>query len=89
MNTDQEDRRLELFSTLVDFAEEFGNLGVIVAIHQLLEIQVEEDNCCVTCQRKAEWLHREVSRVLARYEQEFPQQGAMARINHGGVGQVQ
>lgn len=86
---EQDDMRLELFSTLVDLAEELGNLGLIVAIHQLLEIQVEEDACCVRCQRKAQWWHREMSQLLARYEREFPEPGAVARINHSGSGLIQ
>jgi hypothetical protein len=81
LTADQEDRGLELFSTLAELAAEFGNLTVIVAMQQVLEVEVEEDACCVTCQRKTEWLHRELSRLLTSYEQEFPEHEAVARIN--------
>jgi hypothetical protein len=89
MNTEQEDERLEPFTTVMELANEYGNLEVIIAIQQLLAFQLEEDACCTTCQRKAEWWSREMSSLVARYEREFPEMGAVAMINHAGVGQVQ
>jgi hypothetical protein len=74
----------DLFETVAGLAEEFGSLTVIVAVQQVLEMEVEQDACCTTCQRKAEWFHRELSRLLNRYEQEFPEISAVARINSLG-----
>jgi hypothetical protein len=86
---EQEDMGLELFEAVAGLAEDFGNLTVIVAINELLAIEVSENACCVTCQRKAEWLHRQLSQLLTRYEMEFPEMGAVARINHRMPGLVQ
>jgi hypothetical protein len=84
LSADQEDRGLELFSTLVEMATEFGNLTVIEAMQQVLKMEVEQDGCCTTCQRKAEWWNRELSQLLCRYHREFPEISAVARINSLG-----
>ena len=89
MIIDQEEERVEPFATVMELAQEYGNLDVIIAITHLLEFQLEEDACCTACQRKAEWWSREMSRLLARYEQEFPEMGAVGMINHAGPGTVQ
>jgi hypothetical protein len=90
MNTDQEEDRVEPFATVMELAHEYGNLEVIIAIHHLLAFQQEDDAaCCTTCQRKAEWWNREMSQLVARYEREFPEVGAVAKINHAGSGLIQ
>jgi hypothetical protein len=89
LSADQEDRELELFSKLAELAAEFGNLTVIIAMQQVLEMEVEEDACCTTCQRKAAWWHREFSRLQNSYKQEFPEHEAVARINSPMPGMVQ
>lgn len=86
---DEIDTGLEIISRLAELAEDFGNLQLIVAIHQLLAIEVEEDFCCVSCQRKAEWWHREILRFLAQYQREFPEMGAVAKVNHPMPGLIQ
>jgi hypothetical protein len=90
MSLDQEEERVEPFTTVMEMAQEYGNLEVIIAITQLMAFQQKEDAaCCTTCQRKAEWWSREMSQLVARYEREFPEDDAVARINHNGVSQVQ
>jgi hypothetical protein len=74
----------ELFEIVAELVAEFGNLTVIEVMQQLLEMEVEEDACCTTCQRKSIWLNREVSRLLSRYQREFPDIPAVARINSLG-----
>jgi hypothetical protein len=89
MNTEQEHERLEPFTTVMELAKEYGNLEVIIAIRYLLEFQLEEETCCASCERKAQWWSREMSSLVARYKREFPEPGAVAMINHAGVGHVQ
>jgi hypothetical protein len=79
----------ELVNTLVELTERYRHLMVIVAFNELLALEVEEDACCISCQRKADWLHGEISQLLAGYEREFPALPAVAQINHRGVGRVQ
>jgi hypothetical protein len=79
----------ELFEAVAELAAEFGNLTVIEATQQVLEMEAEENACCTTCQRKAIWLNRELLRLLSRYQCDFPEISAVERINHGGVSQVQ
>jgi hypothetical protein len=86
---EREDMEQELFEVVAGLVAEFGNLTVIEAMQQVLEMEVEEQACCVTCERKSIWLNRELSRLLARYEQEFPEHEAVARINHPMPGLVQ
>jgi hypothetical protein len=79
---EQEDMERELFVAVTELVAEFGNLTVIAAMQEVLEMEVEENACCVTCETKARWWHRELLRLLSRYEQEFPEIGAVARVNH-------
>jgi hypothetical protein len=81
---EQEDMEQELFEAVAGLAAEFGSLTVILAMQQVLEMEVEADACCTTCQRKSIWLNRELSRLLSRYQSEFPEMGAVARINSLG-----
>jgi hypothetical protein len=86
---EQEDMEQELFGAVAQLTAEFGNLTVIVAIQRVLEMEVEENGCCVACQRKAGWWHRELSRLLTKYQGEFPEIPAVARINSPMPGLVQ
>jgi hypothetical protein len=88
MTTDQEER-VEPFATVMELALEYGNLEVIIALHYLLGFQLEEESCCVSYQQKAEWWNREMSQLMARYEMEFHEADAVARINHRGAELVQ
>jgi hypothetical protein len=83
-NMEQEDNGLLLLSTVAGLAEEYGNLAVLVAMHHLLAMEVEEDGCCLTCHRKAQWLDGQMQQQLVRYQQEFPAIDAIAKVNHPG-----
>jgi hypothetical protein len=81
---EHENMEQELFEAVAGLVAEFGNLTVIEVMQQVLEMEVEQDVCCTTCQRKSIWLNREVSRLLSRYQCEFPEISAVARINSLG-----
>jgi len=88
--TDQDEERIEPFSSVMELCENFGYLTVIESINTLLGFEVAEDACCVTCQRKAMWWKAAIAEDLARFQNEFPSPGVMARVNHfGAVGVVQ
>jgi hypothetical protein len=95
----------EPLATVMQLAEDFGNVSVIAAITASLAIEVDEDRCCVLCARKAKWLRDELLTVLDRFEKEFRcsaslnsgvdpvdqhrPTGAVARINSTVVNRVQ
>jgi hypothetical protein len=85
----REDMEQELFDAVAGLVAEFGSLTVIVAMQQVLDMQVEQDACCTTCQRKAEFWNRELSRLLGRYHEEFSDLGAVAKVNHFGSELIQ
>ena len=79
----------DLINSIAAVAEEYGNLAIFVTLRELLAVEVQEDACCVLCQRKAQWMHGELSKLLARFENEFPATQAVARVNHPGSALVQ
>jgi hypothetical protein len=82
---DQEDQRLQPISTLMKLAEDYGNLTLINAVTHLFAMEVEEDRCCVTCQRKAVWMLERLARLLNDFEEEFPPAPAVTKVNHPGT----
>jgi hypothetical protein len=70
--TNQEDRQLEPFTTVMEAAETYGRLPVLEAIHLLLGFDFAENSCCAKCQKKAQFLHGGLSELLAMYMREFP-----------------
>jgi hypothetical protein len=86
---DQEDPRLDLIFNLMQLAEGHGNLNLIYAITHLFTMEVEENRCCVHCQRKAVWMHERLVQLLEDYEETFPPTEALQKVNHPGSGFVQ
>jgi hypothetical protein len=85
----QEDPRLQPISTLMKLAEDYGNLTLISGVTHLFAIEVEEDRCCVTCQRKAVWMLEKLVQLLKDFEEEFPAAPAVTKVNHPGARLIQ
>jgi hypothetical protein len=81
----QDDPRLQPISTLMELAEDYGNLSLINGVTHLFAIEVEEDRCCVSCQRKAVWMVERLTRLLNDFEKEFPPAPAVTKVNHPGL----
>jgi hypothetical protein len=79
----------ELMNSLMAMSEQYGSLTVIEALNELLAMEVEQDACCVTCQRKAIWWHENLSRLITLFEKKFPTMQAVTRLNHPGSALVQ
>jgi hypothetical protein len=82
--TNQEERQLEPFTSVMEAAENYGRLAMLEAIHLLLGFDVAQNSCCPKCQRKAQFLHGGLSELLAMYMREFP-----SNVDHVGAGLVQ
>jgi hypothetical protein len=81
----QEDPRLQPISALMQLAEHHGNLQLISSLTHLFAIEVEEDRCCVSCQRKAVWMLERLVQLMDDFEKEFPPAPAVTKVNHPGL----
>jgi hypothetical protein len=79
----------QLVNSLIEMTAQYGNLTVIVALNEILAIEVEADACCVACQRKAVLLHDGLTQLLANYKKEFSVIRTVVTINSAGSQLVQ
>jgi hypothetical protein len=79
---DQEEERIEPFATVMELCEEYGYLTVIESLSTPLGFEVQEDSCCVRRQMKAMYWDEALAQALARFRNQLPEPGVMARVNH-------
>jgi hypothetical protein len=82
--TDQENTQLEPFNTIMELATNHGQLAILEAIYELLELDREQIAHCAKCYRKTEMLHAGLGQLLRGYRREFP-----PRVEVVGEGLVQ
>jgi hypothetical protein len=87
--TKEEDQRMETLTRLMQINPEVGSLAVVYALTELLAVEVEENLCCVTCQRKAVWWHTQLARLIEEYDEKFPEAEAVDLINSIGARLIQ
>jgi hypothetical protein len=85
----QQETQLEPLTTLAQLAQQFGNLDVLAALTALFELEVQQDSCCLTCLRKAQFWHRKLADLLEQYDEDFPPREAVIKVNHPLSGIVQ
>jgi hypothetical protein len=81
---EQEDALLQLFNTIMELATNHGQLAILQALYELLELDGEQIAHCAKCYRRTELLHSGLGQLLRAYRREFP-----PRVEVVGEGIVQ
>lgn len=79
----------EPFTGTMDLVYEYGTAAIVEAVKDLANFDAQDADNCAAWRQKNEWWCAELTALLARYEEEFPEPLAVARINYEGAALIQ
>jgi hypothetical protein len=85
--TDGETDNPQPFTGTMDLVYEYGTAAIIEAVKDLADFDAQDADNCLACRQENEWWHGELTALLARYQEEFPE--PQAQINYEGAALIQ